>query len=488
MEHDLGIYNLPKSWQLTFLGELLDRTGGSVQTGPFGSQLHASDYVDNGIPSVMPKNISVEKIDSSDIARVSQEDIKRLAKYQLAEGDIVYSRRGDVEKCALVGVRENGWLCGTGCLRVRLGEVCEISPVFLHAYLSSPAIREWISRNAIGATMPNLNTTILRDVPLLIPDQKTIKMIESCWENINKRLILSESQNQTLEQMAQALFKSWFVDFDPVVDNALAAGNPIPDELAYRVEVRKKAHALADFQPLPEHIRNLFPNEFEQTGEPTIGIDGWVPSGWDIRVVYDLGVFINGAAYKKFEPNKEKKGIPIIKIAELKNGLTDNTGYSEVQMPEKYLLKDKDILFSWSGNPDTSIDTFVWTLGEAWLNQHIFKVEPRTICNYEYLLSLLKYLKPVFSAIARDKQTTGLGHVTVKDLKGIKVALPSEKLLESFAGQAGSIFERSYLNLKQSTELSVLRDYLLPKLISGEIQLDSSTESSINQEAELQGV
>ena len=134
MKHDLAISDLPESWQLTTLGELLDKTGGSVQTGPFGSQLHAADYVDVGIPSVMPKNISVEGIDSSDIAQVSEEDIKRLSKYRLAEGDIVYSRRGDVEKCTLVGVREHGWLCGTGCLRVRLGKSDEISSVFLHAY------------------------------------------------------------------------------------------------------------------------------------------------------------------------------------------------------------------------------------------------------------------------------------------------------------------------------------------------------------------
>ena len=98
-------------------------------------------------------------------------------------------------------------------------------------------------------------------------------------------------------------------------------------------------------------------------------------------------------------------------------------------MPEKYRLSDKDILFSWSGNPETSIDTFVWSLGDAWLNQHIFKVIPNDQCSYPFLLSLLKYLKPEFSSIARDKQTTGLGHITVKDLKNLAVVLPQQLLL-----------------------------------------------------------
>lgn len=99
-------------WVSTTLGELVDTFGGSVQTGPFGSQLHAADYVSEGIPSVMPKNIRIEEIDVEDIARISLSDAERLKKYLLAEGDIVYSRRGDVEKCALVTKNETNWLCG----------------------------------------------------------------------------------------------------------------------------------------------------------------------------------------------------------------------------------------------------------------------------------------------------------------------------------------------------------------------------------------
>ncbi|WP_226632326.1 restriction endonuclease subunit S, partial [Klebsiella quasipneumoniae] len=168
-------------WVSTTLGELVDTFGGSVQTGPFGSQLHAADYVSEGIPSVMPKNIRIEEIDVEDIARISLSDAERLKKYLLAEGDIVYSRRGDVEKCALVTKNETNWLCGTGCLRIRIPKNKSITPYFLHALLSTPVTREWVSRHAIGATMPNLNTSILRDVPIVVPPFDSMNFIGAMW-------------------------------------------------------------------------------------------------------------------------------------------------------------------------------------------------------------------------------------------------------------------------------------------------------------------
>jgi type I restriction enzyme S subunit len=160
-----------------------------------------------------------------------------------------------------------------------------------------------------------------------------------------------------------------------------------------------------------------------------------------------------------------------VKIVELKSGITDKTGFSTVKMPEKYKLNDKDILFSWSGNPDTSIDTFIWALGEAWLNQHIFKVIPKPIITRNFLLSLLKSMRSVFAEIARDKQTTGLGHVTVKDLKRLMVALPSKELLAKFDDAVSAIINQQFNLVKQTQNLEKLRDTLLPKLLSGELEL-----------------
>lgn len=156
-------------WLKTTLGAICESSGGGIQTGPFGSQLHAHDYVQNGTPSVMPQNIGDNRIDAIGIARVSKGDIMRLSRYILHEGDIVYSRRGDVERRALVRAENHGWLCGTGCLRVRISDTSKFDSRFISYALGLSTSRAWIKRHAVGATMLNLNTSILSAVPLTVP-------------------------------------------------------------------------------------------------------------------------------------------------------------------------------------------------------------------------------------------------------------------------------------------------------------------------------
>jgi type I restriction enzyme S subunit len=187
--------NTGSAWRHVSLGDLCAEGGGNIQTGPFGSQLHAADYVPFGIPSVMPLNIGDNVIVEDDIARITEADAKRLQRYRLAEGDIVYSRRGDVEKRALVRSEHDGWLCGTGCLRVRLGDRDRNDSQFISYLLGVPKTREWISQHAIGATMPNLNTGILSSVPLQVPDieeQRSIVEVLGAFDEkiaANRRLL-----------------------------------------------------------------------------------------------------------------------------------------------------------------------------------------------------------------------------------------------------------------------------------------------------------
>src|SRR3990172_9993485 len=126
---------LPDHWETTTLGDICQRGGGFIQTGPFGSQLHAADYVEAGIPTIMPKNIGENKVIEDGISRITQKDAERLSKYRVKSGDIVYSRRGDVTLRALIREHQNGWLCGTGSLMVRLGKGI-VDPRFVSYYLS----------------------------------------------------------------------------------------------------------------------------------------------------------------------------------------------------------------------------------------------------------------------------------------------------------------------------------------------------------------
>ena len=189
-----------------------------IQTGPFGSQLHQSDYKPTGIPCIMPCNIGSNlNIICDNIAYISEEDLNRLAKHKTQEGDIVYSRRGDIEKCAYISSRESGWLCGTGCLKVSIDSTIAL-PKYVAYLLSTPESKAWLVGNAVGTTMLNLNTTVLSDFPICLPDLDTQQKVVEIIDSIADKIELNKRINDNLEQQAEALYKSWFVDFEPFKD------------------------------------------------------------------------------------------------------------------------------------------------------------------------------------------------------------------------------------------------------------------------------
>jgi type I restriction enzyme, S subunit len=204
---DTIIGPVPDAWQATTLGELCKSGDGDIQTGPFGSQLHASDYVPAGIPSVMPQNIGDNCIVEDGIARITEEDASRLSRYLLREGDIVYSRRGDVERRAWVRAEQDGWLCGTGCLRVRLGVSTDAR--FISYYLGHPNVRAWIVQHAIGATMANLNTAILGSVPVAIPSRPEQASIAEVLGALDDKIAVNDRIAETALQLALGEYAGW---------------------------------------------------------------------------------------------------------------------------------------------------------------------------------------------------------------------------------------------------------------------------------------
>lgn len=200
------------AWRETTLGEICDQVSGVIQTGPFGSQLHESDYSADGIPVVMPKDIIEGRISTESVARVATEHVNRLARHKLKCGDIVYGRRGDIGRQALIRSGQNGWLCGTGCLRISLGDSV-VEPTFLHYYLRQESAISWISGQAVGATMPNLNTGILRNVPVHVPPLTTQRRIAGILSAYDELIENNQRRIRILEDMARSLYREWFVHF-----------------------------------------------------------------------------------------------------------------------------------------------------------------------------------------------------------------------------------------------------------------------------------
>lgn len=194
----------PEGWVFETIADIARRTGGEIRTGPFGSQLHQSDYLPVGTPVVMPANLTSGSIVEEGIARIGPLEVARLSAHQLRVGDIIYGRRGDIGRKALVAEHEAGWLCGTGCLRIRIGAP-DCPPEYLFSYLDLPQVRDWIATRAIGATMPNLNTSILGEVAILLPGERLCAEYLRIVQPLNDRIKHCQQQNRTLVALRDLL-------------------------------------------------------------------------------------------------------------------------------------------------------------------------------------------------------------------------------------------------------------------------------------------
>lgn len=416
-----------------------------VQTGPFGSQLHASDYSVDGIPVVMPQNIGDNRIDPTDISRTTPEHVERLARHKLALGDVVYSRRGDIERRALIRQGEVGWLCGTGCLLVRPDQE-QVDPEWLSYWLGTTHVREFLVRSAVGATMLNLNTGILASVPVDLPSLHEQRLTAGLLCSLDHKIELNRQTNQTLEEMARAIFRSWFVDFDPVRVKA-AGGDPVK-ELGLSPEVAA-----------------LFPDSFEDSGL------GEIPEGWETRPLDSLGTFLNGLALQKYPLEPGESGQPAIKIAELRRGVTEASDQVSRDVPADYLVNDGDLLFSWSG----SLMSKVWTGGPGALNQHLFKVSSAELPQW-LLYWWIQHHLPEFQAVASSKATT-MGHIQRSHLRQALCVVPPRAVLEAANSCIAPLHQLRIDNELEARSLSDLRNYLLPRLLSGAVVVDPGEAS-----------
>lgn len=361
------------------------------------------------------------------------------AKRILRSGDIIISTvRPNRRSFLYLKAVEEGDIASTGFAILRAKQ--NVDSRFIYYLISEQKFTDYLVSHATGSAYPAVSPESIMNAPVPLLNYAKQKTIADILSSLDDKIKLNRQMCQTLENIANTLFKSWFIDFDTV--KAKAAG--------------------CEPEGLSPEITELFPNTFNSNE---------IPCGWHFSVAYDWAEYINGAAYKDSHFTEAINGLPIIKIAELKSGISSGTKYSNVNLGDKYKIDTGNILLSWSGSPETSIDTFLWVGGAAWLNQHIFNVIPKAPESRTFVYFLLKYLKPLFINIAKNKQTTGLGHITVKDLKELKVINPGSKLISSFDMIVAPILQRIQQSMEENIYLTRIRKNLLSKLISGEIQL-----------------
>jgi len=369
-----------------------------------------------------------------------------LERSSLQAGDLLFARRSLVAegagKCSIVMEVKEPTTFESSIIRAR-PDGTQANSLFLYYLFNSPQGRYLLGTILRQVAVSGITGTDLVKLKVSKPPLKEQQAIACILGALDDKIELNRRMNQTLEAVALEIFKSWFVNFDPVHSNA--SGQQLPG--------------------LKPEIASLFPDSFQDS------VLGEIPKGWTTIPLYDTATFINGAAFRNEDFCLPGEGLPIIKIAELKIGISSQTKWSVKQANPGQLINTGDLLYSWSGSPDTSLDAFLWTNGAGLLNQHIFKVLTQDIVQKRFVYYLLKLLRPVLIETARNKQTTGLGHVTVADMKRLKVCWPSSAILDKFNSLTGAFFDRAFGCLLETRTLSALRDALLPKLISGELEL-----------------
>lgn len=394
-------------WEIAKLGDISK----NIQTGPFGSQLHQSDYSECGIPVVMPKDLIGGKISEESIARVDKTHVERLCRHKIEVGDILYSRRGDVGRCAHVTKKEEGWLCGTGCLRVTIDSE-KADSRFVFFQLQHPDTVGWVEKHAVGATMLNLNTTILSSVPIRLPAleiQKRIADILSAYDDLIEN---NQKQIKLLEEAAQRLYKEWFVDL-------------------------------------------RFPGH-----ENTKIVDG-VPEGWNEKTLSQVANVIMGQSPKSEFYNSEKKGLPFhqgVGSYGVRFVVDDiySTSYTRIAEPNSILFSVRAPV----GRLNITKNKVVIGRGLAAINQ------TDGCQSYLYYLLKNKFFKDnivgngsIFASVSKD------------ELLNQKFLIPERNLMMQFE-KIVSQMDKQIENLdSKNKKLIEARDRLLPKLMSGEVEV-----------------
>ena len=403
-------------WKTAILSDIST----NIQTGPFGSQLHQSDYSIEGTPVVMPKDLVNGHISEATIARISDAHIERLNRHKIEIGDILYSRRGDVGRCAFATEKEAGWLCGTGCLRVST-DVSKANPKFVFYQLQKPDTIGWVEKHAVGATMLNLNTAILSRVPIEIPSlntQNRIVDILSAYDNLIEN---NQKQIKLLEEAAQRLHKEWFVDL-------------------------------------------RFPGY-----EATPVVDG-MPEGWELCHLEDVIEFNPKVPLSK---ERLKQSVPMSALST--SSMTLDT--------EEFAAT-----FSNSGSKFQNGDTLLARITPCLENGKTAFVagienDEGAVGSTEFIVMRSKGINPyMVYLLARDGsfRQSAINSMTGSDgrqraqadkLKVLPYLKPTDQIMRLFARYVEPMFIQIQKKNEQNVRLRQARDRLLPKLMSGEMEV-----------------
>ncbi|MDU5287330.1 MAG: restriction endonuclease subunit S [Klebsiella pneumoniae] len=466
----------PKGWIVSdaqsYCTKIADGTHDSPKQSAIGNLL------------VTSKNIIDGELDLSKSYFISEEDYSKInRRSKVDKNDVLLSMIGTVGQACVVEQEPNFAIKNVGLLK----NDDPIKAKWLYFYLSSPKAQQLIKERLKGTTQQYLSLGEIRKLPVFYPESHDVmKRVVYFLDSLRKKIIINNSVSRTLEQMAQALFKSWFVDFEPVKAKmaVLEAGGSREDAtLATMTAISgKDVNALAIFER--EHpaqyaelkaTAELFPSAMQDSEL------GAIPKGWRGASISEMGKVTCGKTPSKKEPEYYGSDVPFIKIPDMHGQLfvlKTNEYLSEVGSKSqlKKLVPANSICVSCIA----TIGVVSITNEPSHTNQQINSVTPHKSSLLYYLYFCMLGLKDHLHALGSAGSATL--NVNTSTFSGIKIAQPDAKVLELFHAKCTHLFNEIKSLSVQTESLTQLRDTLLPKLLSGEITLPEA-EQIISEEA-----
>jgi type I restriction enzyme S subunit len=439
--------------------ELVDCTiGGNISYGV----VQPGQNDENGIPILRVNNFENGRLNTDSVIKISPTIDKKHSKTSLKGGEVLLTLVGSTGQTAIVPQNLKGWNVARAVAVIDVKP--EIGAKWVELWLRSGKAQHHLDVRANTTVQKTLNLKDVKSIPVSVPSQRLKSAIENIIFSIEDKIELNRQMNQTLEQMAQALFKSWFVDFDPVIDNALAQGNPIPEEFAERAERRKETNG--KYRPLPENIQKLFPVEFEESDEM-----GWIPKGWKVEpleeITTKLGDGLHGTP--EYDENGEYYFINGNNLTDGKITINQNTkrvNYSQYEKHKKE-INERTVFVSING-----------TIGNTGEYNNEKVILGKSICYFNVKNEISKYyIKQVINSnyFFQYLETTATGttikNVSLKSMRGFPVIIPSQLILAECERELKSLNRKIQKNHDTIESLTKLRDTLLPRLISGKLRV-----------------
>ncbi len=356
-------------------------------------------------------------------------------RYGLKSGDIVICEGGEPGRCAIWKEELPKMKIQKALHRVRIKEGYNNQFIYYRFLLAGR--NGELERYFIGSTIKHLTGIALKQVEFAYPSLSEQEKIADVLSALDSKIEINNRINAELEAMAKTLYDYWFVQFD------------FPDQ---------------DGKPYKTNGGKMIWND---------KLKREIPDGWKVDNLLAIADYTNGIACQKYRPTG-KEFLRVIKIREMRDGFTDNSEFVTPDIPEKVVVENGDVLFSWSA----SLEVQIWTGGKGGLNQHIFKVTSKKYPKSFYFYQLINYLQH-FKMMAEIRKTT-MGHITQEHLRQSRIAIPPKELTEKLDKIINPILEKKINNDIENQKLAELRDWLLPMLMNGQVKVGRAEKEIAN--------